>query len=112
MDFKNIFFFSVVFGAMMSANGCLVIENIPPTKGIAQPDLIMASARATPKKMIKTSRGTIENKKSQFKQAHPNLDSQVWHYRLWNFWDTRFNRIMPKSEVFQKILSYIPYFRE
>ena len=78
MDFKNIFFFSVVFGAMMSANGCLVIENTPPTKGIAQPDLIMASVRATPKKMIKTSRGTIENKKSQFKQAHPHLDSQVW----------------------------------
>ena len=92
---------------MMSANGCLVIENTPPTKGIAQPDLIMASVRVTPKKMIKTSRGTIENKKSQFKQAHPHLDSQVWQYRLWNFWNTKFNRIMPKSEVFQKIVSYI-----
>ena len=37
----------------------------------------MASVRATPKKMMVTSRDTIENKKSQFKQAHPNLDSQA-----------------------------------
>merc|ERR1740129_1278868 len=66
-----------VYGAMMSANGCLVIENTPPTKGIAQPDLIMASVRVIPKKMIKTSRDTIENKKSQFKQAQPHLDSQA-----------------------------------
>ena len=69
---------------MMSANGCLVIENTPPTKGIAQPDLIMASVRVTPKKMIKTFRDTIENKKSQFKQAHPHLDLQVWQYSLIN----------------------------
>ena len=62
---------------MMSANGCLVIRNTPPTKGIVKPDLIMASVRATPKKMMVTSRGTIENKKSQFKQAHPRMDSQA-----------------------------------
>ena len=62
---------------MMSANGCLVIENTPPTKGIAQPDLIMASVRATPKKLMVTSQDTIETKKSQFKQSHPQLDSQA-----------------------------------
>ena len=62
---------------MMSANGCLVIENTPPSKEIAQPDLIMASVRATPKKIMVTSQDTIENKqKSQFKQSHPQLDSQ------------------------------------
>ena len=61
---------------MMSANGCLVIENTPPSKEIAQPDLIMASVRATPKKIMVTSQDTIETKKSQFKQSHPQLDSQ------------------------------------
>ena len=60
----------------MSANGCLVIENTPRTE-IAKPDLIMALVRATPKKMMVTSLDTIERKKSQFKQAHHHLDSQV-----------------------------------
>ena len=34
---------------------------------------------------------------------------KVWQYRLWNFKlrDTKFNRIFPESELFQRILRYI-----
>jgi hypothetical protein len=44
----------VVFGAMTSANGLLVILAIPPTANV-RPDLIMASAREMPKKTMVTS---------------------------------------------------------